>query len=476
MDGLTNVRTTKRRITVGFKGLKTSLDDELVSLEYAADLDNFSFDKGVLTGKFGIDKAEGFLGSQPKLLPAFKSTEIVKDVFVYKYRTANGVKDDRIVVHLTDGRFLYTHYYYIDKWHEFENLRLYDKVSCVNYNYDGEDVFLISSVQDGLFIIKNETPYVNTEAPKFSSIEIHGERVWGSVNGKSSEVWFSDDLSPINWNVSATEAGHINFTGELGDVIKLVSFLNYLFIFRENGIYRLSAYGDQSDFELKKVFTDTGRIYKDSIVMCGNKIVFYAEDGLFAFDGYSVTGIAKELPSVAEEETLIGAYKNECYYLFASSNGESNLNKGKVIKYSFKDGSISKMSGVDVISAINANLNDKSKIICAIRGANALGEVTESGKISDANTVKHYKSPYGTMGFNGFKTVRCVSFMTDYPVTLRVILDGKNYDYAVDGSAELQRIYVEKSGVKIGFELIANGQNARITPLKVDVDFMTEGL
>lgn len=52
--------------------------------------------------------------------------------------------------------------------------------------------------------------------------------------------------------MSPDEAGFINFSDECGDVIKVVSFSNYLYVFREYGIFRLTAYGDQNDFCLKR--------------------------------------------------------------------------------------------------------------------------------------------------------------------------------------------------------------------------------
>ena len=85
-------------------------------------------------------------------------------------------------------------------------------VDVTNYNYNGKDMLFLSSEVDPLFVIDDGTPSVLTAAPKFSSITIHNERVFGSVNGNKSQVWFSDDFQPTSWKVSPDEAGFINFS------------------------------------------------------------------------------------------------------------------------------------------------------------------------------------------------------------------------------------------------------------------------
>lgn len=138
------------------------------------------------------------------------------------------------------------------KWTQLVDFYLTGDVEGVSYNYKSNDVLLMSSSDDGLFIVNDSTVTYCTNAPKFTSIAVHNERVFGTVNGVSNQVWFSDDFDPANWKVSQTEAGYISFADDLGKAIKVVSFLNYLYVFRDYGIFRLTAYGDQNDFIMKR--------------------------------------------------------------------------------------------------------------------------------------------------------------------------------------------------------------------------------
>ena len=471
---MNSIGVGKTKLRVGFKGIVNTADECVLDMAYADKAYNFSFDNGVLTGKIGIDRAAGYFPESPVFrhdYPVPPSGNKIKDVFLYKRMTSAGAYDDRIVAHLTDGHFMYTSVFKNDTWHDINSLVMRGDVCAVSYNYNGEDVLLLSSNVDYLYFIKGSDPLVCTEAPKFTSITVHNERIYGSVNGTQNQVWFSDDFNPSNWSVSSDEAGSINFADECGEVIKVVSFLNYVYIFREYGIFRLTAYGDQSEFLLKKVFTDTGRIIKNSIELCGDKIVFYAEDGLYAFDGYTVTRIAKELMPLFRTHLMSAAYLDDCYYLACATDGEGTGNDS-VIRYRFADKSISVLKGCDVSVLKAVRMHNGAQVLCVFSDGGTLGMMSTSGKIMGESTVKRYVSPYVSQQPAGIKTVRSVTLSSRTPVILTVKLDGKEYDYAIGGSEQERTVYIEKSGRKVGFELTCESAEAHIPPLSVAVDVL----
>ncbi len=469
-----DVSVAKSKFRVGFKGVVNTSDESVTDMAYAVKAHNFAFDDDVLTGSIGIDRAQGYYPS-PLVArhdyPTPPTNSKIKNVFLYRRLTSEGKHDDRIVAHLENGHFIYTPIYRTADWHEIEALNIGGEVSAVNYNFRGDDVLLLSSDEDALYIVNDAHPLVCGSAPKFTSLTVHNERVFGSVNGSQNQVWFSDDFNPVNWSVSSDEAGYINFSDECGEVIKVVSFLNYLYIFREYGIFRLTAYGEQSEFMLKKVFTDTGRIVKHSIELCGDKIVFYADEGLFAFDGYEVTRIAKELMPLNRTHLAYGAYLEDCYYL-ACDILEDEGHNNAVVRYRFSDKSISVLYGYDVRVLKSVRVHNGSQVLCVFSSGGALGMMSESGKVMGVPTLKEYASPCNTLSSPSVKTVRKVSFQTDSPVTLRVRTDDKVYERKVGGSEFMQTVHVEKSGRKIGFELSCDCEHARISPLVVDIDVM----
>ena len=98
-------------------------------------------------------------------------------------------------------------------------------------------------------------------------------------------LWFSDDLDPTNWNISLDEAGFVEMADENGALLKVLSFFNYVYVFRSYGITRFYATGEQSRFSLMHLFVSSDRIIGDTVCVCGARILFLTQRGLFDFDG-----------------------------------------------------------------------------------------------------------------------------------------------------------------------------------------------
>ncbi len=474
MAGVKDIAVSKRKIRVGFDGLVSSSDESVTDMSRAKSCFNFAFDKGVLTGKIGIDEAQGYFpypSTQRHAFPAFATDKGILQVFLYR-KITDEQHDDRIVAHLDDGTFWYTSVFAEDTWHQVPVLQMTGNVDAVNYKYNDKDVMFLSEKSQNVFMIDDKKAYVMGKAPKFSSIAIHNERVFGSVNGSKNQVWFSDDFKPSNWNVSQDEAGYINFADDFGEVIKVVSFSNYLFVFREYGIFRLTAYGNQNDFLLKKVFTDTGRIYKDSIVQCGDKIMYCAENGVFAFDGYTSTRVGKEIPEIANKNTLRASFLDDKYYIACNLSQDVNAANDSIVIFDVKNGSVSILNGMNCVWLSPIKVHNGSDMLCVFGDGNKyrIGMISDSGKLFGNALTKVYKSTTDIAEYPYVKTVRDITLLCKYPVTLRVVLDGKKYERKVRGSEKLQSVIVEKCGSVLQIEIESKTANAYVAPLCVNVD------
>ncbi len=477
MAGVKGVKTYRKRIKVGFEGLANSVDESIAGLEYAVNCKNFAFEKGVINGKIGIDKASGHYNtnvySDMHDYPTFASDKQIKRAFYFRRKNPDtGALDDRIVCVLSDGTVWYTKIFALDTWHQLENFRIQYGSDAVNYNYNGEDVLLVAAEKVGMFIVRADAVTYLDKAPQFTSIAVHNERVFGTLNDKKNQVWFSDDFDPNNWTISSTEAGYIDFSDDLGNAIKVVSFLNFLFVFRDYGIMRLTAYGDQNDFIMKKVFTDTGRIYKDSIALCGDKIMFCAEDGVYAFDGYEAVKVGKEFPKIADKRTVCAGYLENKYYLACRLAQPGDLTNDSVIRFDTETKDISVLSDVKVAGFCCLKSAKDAMLLCCFSddNKNKLGMMSQSGNVFGTATTKTYESPENTLGSPYYKTIRGASVFTKYPVTLKVILDGKEHKFDVAAKDTQQYIPIEKCGIRVKFKIEAQTANAYVSPVSVDVD------
>ncbi|MBQ9276547.1 MAG: hypothetical protein IJ226_03030 [Clostridia bacterium] len=476
------VSTNRRRLKIGFKGIVNSVDEKELDFAFSNRAHNVTFEREILTSSIGMDPAAGFFeypNKERHTFPKFASSKSIKNVFTYNYNAA-GTPDYRIVVQLVDGTFWFTKIMVESGWAQIADISITGDVEAVNYRYNGEDILLIASKDDKLYYIKGNTAYACNDAPHFASITIHSERVFGAVNGAKTRLWFSDDFNPANWDIDLAGAGFIEFADECGDILRVISFLGYLYVIRDYGIFRLTAYGDQESFALKKVFTDTGRIYKHSIVLAGDKIIFLADEGLFAFDGYDVVRIAKEFPLVASKDEAVGAYLDKRYFLACNIDaGEeyaTGFRNNAVVVYDMFEKSLSELVGVDVRAIREVKTHSGSMLVCAFDKTykNRLGMIADSGQVFGTNLKKTYASPFADLGTATAKTIREVQVKTKYPVSLTVKTDDNDYSFDLEGSDKPQRVIVEKSGVIVGIEIVSEEQNLEVAPVIAIVDFMTE--
>ena len=420
---------------------------------------NFDTGKGDLRDGKGFSVISGFL------------PYAAKRIYYYRRISGEDVVLDRALVWCADG-YVYSLKLAGGTPTKLAALYFTKEPSAVNYNFNGEDVMIFSSENGEMKIYDGTNVITVSSAPKVESMCIHGERLFLTDSSNHNSLWFSDDFDPNNWTISSTEAGYIDFSDDLGNAIKVVSFLNYLFVFRDYGIMRLTAYGDQNDFLMKKVFTDTGRIYKNSIVSCGDKIMFCAEDGVYAFDGYEAVKVGKEFPKITDKKTVCAGYLDNKYYLACKLAQPGDLKNDSVIRFDTETKDISVLTDVQVAGFCCLKSAKDATLLCYFTGdnKNKLGMMSESGKVFETVTTKIYESPENTLGSPYYKTIRGASVFTKYPITLKVILDGKEYKFNIAAKDTQQYIPIEKCGIRVKFEIEAQTAHAYVSPISVDVD------
>ena len=109
----------------------------------------------------------------------------------------------------------------------------------------------------------------------------------------------------------------------LSPLNRVVSFNDYVYVFRDFGVARVSAYGDQTNFSVSQLFISSAKIYGNSVCVCGDRIMFLSRDGIMSFDGYTTQklnlGIESLLINVTNENCS-SLYYNGKYYLALKLN------------------------------------------------------------------------------------------------------------------------------------------------------------
>lgn len=481
------VSVSRRKQRVGFKGIVNSTDKSLLGWEYSPEAYNFVFRDGLLTGEIGLDAGRGFRFDRPDSrwdLPALpEDCEGITKMFHYRRSGGDGF-NDRLLVQTPSGRFYYvTLFLQDDAWHEIEGLTAVYPATAVNYKYGDKDILLLSGEDLPLTMLDDVAVSKIENAPRFTSLTVHGERVFGVCDGARGRVWFSDNMNPTDWSVSSETGGYIDFADEWGATTRVVSFLSYLYIFREHGIYRLTAYGDQTDFVLKKMFTSAGRIYENTIALCGDRILFLDDEGIKTFDGYDVSRVDVPLPELVFKQNCKAAYSGDSYFLAALANIERRYDPdgyfdcNLIVRYDLGEKETAFLAGYDVrdMTTLRAHGADVVAVASYTKGLrHTLAMTSASGEAYGTPTYKLYRSPYNTLSYEGIKVVRDVTLtVTEGEIVFRLLADGATvFEHTFVASEEPQTVFVGKSGRRIGIEIVSESAAVEVSPPTLNIDFV----
>lgn len=278
---------------------------------------------------------------------------------------------------------------------------------------------------------------------------------------------------------------------ERGALKKVVSFNDYIYIFRDYGITRLSAYADQSSFYVSQLFVSSGKIYPNSVCVCGDEIIFLASDGLYSFNGINTTKILDNISLGflgQNNEKSMATYLENKYYLACKFNfqdgtvsGEINAENNCVIEVDLLSRTALFLRGADVchISAIKTDKFEGVVVCAKAYGENAykLGAISYSGKIFNAFTTKVWQTPFSDLGYTGQnKTI--LDMLVQTKNSLSVVLKNEKQEtktLAFNGQARAQKIKTRFSGEKISFRFETNNSAENIISPTVKINIGQRG-
>lgn len=299
---------------------------------------------------------------------------------------------------------------------EFEKLpfSFSSEPEAICFNLNGEDVVIFCSSTDSMQVWNGiDAPYFVGDAPFFVSMCVHEERLF-ALTLDTKTLWFSDDLDPTNWSVSLQDAGFIQMTDERGALRKVVSWNGYVFVFRDYGISRLLATGFQETFSLSHLFVSSGKIYADTVCVCGDRILFLAEDGLYVFDGSSTTQILKKSVAniVSQNNNFAKAYFFGGKYFLACTakfddtklgiqfDDNSNCTNNALLIVDADDLSFEIVRGIEVFEFCGVKHKSKLLVCARLVGDNQtkkLFAISNDGKCDDEVLKKVWVSAFCTL-------------------------------------------------------------------------------
>lgn len=454
--------STKRVTITSFSGGVNGEEDEGVrSIGYSEASYNFDVSDGALKDGEGV--IPFYLGLEAVCMP--NGIYPLKIYFYKCFDYEKGQPADKFLAYGSDG-YMYAYEMYGTEpfFVKITNLQFLCAPIGISYNYNGDDVFLMSTEADGLKYLNGLEVYSVDGAPPISSMCIYNERLFVTSPIGDTSLWFSDDFNPTNWNISLDEAGFINMLDNRGAMLRVLSFEGYAFVFRTYGISRISAYGDQTDFSVVNLCTSQGRIYGKSVTMCGDNVIYLAEDGFYRFNGvnsYRVMKCYDKYLKGIDNENAEGIYSNGKLYMLLKMKVDGVVSD-VVIVYKLDDKSSYLIKDVPFLSLSGADGN-KRYAVAVLKNYDGLFYLDDSGNFLGAPLEKIWKSV--TSDFQIPSVKKClekIRLLTDKDVTLTVTADNKNSKaYKIKGGG-IREVKPYIKGEVFSFEIKSVKRNSRI--------------
>ena len=312
----------KTKVTLGnfSSGVNSANDESVKNISDAKLVCNFDINDGALKPGAGLKE---FLINGKTLSLDFEDILPKKFFYFKNFDVETGSQKDVLLCYSSIGLIYVCNLYEDEPKFNQTGICFTSFPTAVTYNNNGKNVMLLSSQSDPLCVFDGENFKFVEGAPKFNSMCVHNERVFATEDKKSTSLWFSDDFNPLNWYISIDEAGFIDFPDERGPLLKVISFLDYVYIFREYGITRLTAYGRQEDFSVSNLHSKVGKIYGESVTDCGNYVYFLSDNGIYKFNGVDAVKVLNcydNFLNGVDNSDANGIYYNDKFWLNLKMN------------------------------------------------------------------------------------------------------------------------------------------------------------
>lgn len=459
--------TTPKEITVTFnplKGFNDTVSPDAGGYAYAQSLQNLVVSDGTLVPGEGVEMLTQYVVPEDSFL--------FKRLYLFKGIKSDGSADNRLIFYATD-KYLYQCPLAGGTFTRITSVTFSSAPVGLMYNYNGKNVMIFSKPGGGICIYDGTRMKTVPEAPEITSMCLHYERLFVTTGGNDNSLWFSDDFDPTNWNVSLSEAGFIDMNDFRGDLIKVVSFGDYLYVFRTFGITRVSAYTDQRQFSASNLFVCSGKIFADSIIVCGDCMLFTATDGMYRFDGITTQRISDRFDKRFDYDYQYykGIYFNGYAYIRINSMLDNvkyiqllRLNPKTLEATIIKGSVMSDMAVVDVDDNYKLyGLDQLFHCVCALNPSEHL--------VFGMPMKMIWENGDSDFGIPSLKTLKKLTFYSKAAAKVTVTADGKPHVYNVSGSDEPTVLKPNVKGYKFRLRFDATAQNTRIASPKLTLEY-----
>ncbi len=430
---------------------------------YARTMENFDPSEGTLVPGDGLDALEEYV---------CPTGVTVRKCYLFKNYDSSGNSVHKVLIYCSD-KYLYVCPFGGGTFTKLTATTFESDPVGVPYNFNGKNVMIFSKSGGGICIFDGTKLTIVSDAPEITSMCIHFERLFVTTSGYRNTLWFSDDFDPTNWNVSLTEAGFIEMDDAGGELIKAVSFGDYLYVFRAFGITKISAYTDQRQFSATNLFISSGRIFADSVIVCGDCILFMATNGLYRFDGVTTQKISAgfEKRLAADYVYVKGMYFNGYAYIRVKVYYDG-MSAVQVLRLNPRTLEASLINGATLSDFMTIDCDDNYMLYGTSPVLNCICALNTEDKTMFGSPLKAiWENGESDFGVPVEKTLTKFTFYSASKAKVSFTVDGEKRSYVVEGSDKPIVLKPNLKGVKFKLRFEAENTNARIAAPELKLEY-----
>ena len=352
-----------------------------------------------------------------------------------------------------------------------------------HFRNEKQDAVLMSGKNGIMELVTSTGRSVKEDMPAIVSCCIHYGKLFAITAEARGTLVYSDSLDIINWTDTATK--DLDFNDERGDLNKIISFNDYVYLFRDFGITKLSVYGNNEDFAVSHIYKADGYIYPETIVEYGDNVYFLEGNRLRVFNGLTV----KDVPLNCLEYLKGCDNRNanaECFEgkYFLACRGDFNdgqkigcenqqYTNNLLIIYDIASKQTDVLRGVDIKELLALTNHLKSKLVAIFYNENKarIGELIQNNSFFEQPLSSMWKSGKTNFDKPGErKQIKSFIIKSDYNCKVCFSSEEGEKIYDVQGKDEVQEIQTKAFGKLFDVKIcVAEGESANISNFVVRV-------
>ncbi|MFQ6752145.1 MAG: hypothetical protein ACLRFL_01080 [Clostridia bacterium] len=167
------------------------------------------------------------------------------------------------------------------------NLSFENPPIILSFKQDDSDAIILTDKEKMQVWVTGYSPYTITDVPVITSMCMNDGVLFCTLQEPAFKIWYATNLDVENVGNIDKFSGYISLDDDLGYARKILTFDENVYIFRDYGISKVNFSKNSATFS--QIYHSNTLIFSDTISACGKCILFATRDGLYSFNGVSVS-------------------------------------------------------------------------------------------------------------------------------------------------------------------------------------------